>query len=108
VVVVLAALVYAGDIVLAIPGKKFDATGLAATGRDRHGRAGPFKHLEQPKEWNLPALKALFELLGHDAGHGPAGHPGQGRAGAEAAAGGGETRDADRIVLLGPQPAGRG
>ncbi|MGI6391592.1 MAG: DUF6079 family protein [Kiritimatiellia bacterium] len=23
-----------------------------------------FKHLEQPKEWNLPALKALFELLG--------------------------------------------
>ena len=23
-----------------------------------------FKHLEQPKEWNLPAIKALFELLG--------------------------------------------
>jgi hypothetical protein len=22
-----------------------------------------FKHIEQPKEWNLPALKALFELL---------------------------------------------
>jgi len=21
-----------------------------------------FKHIEQPKEWNLPALKALFEL----------------------------------------------
>ena len=64
VAVLLAALVYSGDIVLAIPGKKFDATGLpqlAATGMDELIR---FKHLEQPKEWNLPALKALFELLG--------------------------------------------
>ena len=64
VAVILAALVYSGDIVLAIPGKKFDATGLqqlAATGVDELVR---FKHLEQPKEWNLPALKALFELLG--------------------------------------------
>ena len=23
-----------------------------------------FKHVEQPKDWNIPALKALFELLG--------------------------------------------
>jgi Family of unknown function (DUF6079) len=64
VAVILASLVYSGDIVLAIPGKKFDATGLqqlAATGMDELTR---FKHLEQPKEWNLPALKALFELLG--------------------------------------------
>ncbi|NQV34261.1 MAG: ATP-binding protein [Phycisphaeraceae bacterium] len=64
VTVVMAALVYSGDIVLSIPGKKFDATGLslfAATAMDELVR---FKHLEQPKEWNLPALKALFELLG--------------------------------------------
>jgi hypothetical protein len=64
VTVLMAALVYSGDIVLAIPGKKFDATGLqqlAATGMDELVR---FKHLEQPKEWNLPALKALFQLLG--------------------------------------------
>jgi len=63
-VVLLAALVYSGDIVLSIPGRKFDATGLAqlaATGMDELVQ---FKHLEQPKEWNLPALKALFELLG--------------------------------------------
>ena len=62
--VLLAALVYNGDIVLSIPGKKFDANGLsllAAAGVDELVR---FKHLEQPKEWNLPALKALFELLG--------------------------------------------
>lgn len=62
--VLMAALVYSGDIVLAIPGQKFDATGLqqlAATGMDELIR---FRHLEQPREWNLPALKALFELLG--------------------------------------------
>lgn len=64
VAVILATLVYTGDIVLSIPGKKFDATGLqqlAATSMDELIR---FKHLEQPKEWNLPALKSLFELLG--------------------------------------------
>lgn len=62
--VLVAALVYSGELVLSIPGKKFDATALqqlAATGMDELVR---FKHLEQPKEWNLPALKALFELLG--------------------------------------------
>ncbi len=63
VTVLVAVLVYSGDIVLSIPGKKFDATELqrlAATGMDDLVR---FKHLEQPREWNLPALKALFELL---------------------------------------------
>ncbi|MDI3532857.1 MAG: hypothetical protein PWR28_1202 [Synergistaceae bacterium] len=63
-VVVLAALVYAGEVVLSIPGKKFDATGLpqlAGTGIDELVQ---FKHIERPKDWNLPALKALFELLG--------------------------------------------
>jgi hypothetical protein len=63
-VVVLAALVYSGDLVLSIPGKKFDATELpqlAATSVDELAR---FKHIERPKDWNLPALKALFELLG--------------------------------------------
>ena len=64
VAVILAALVYSGDIVLVIPGKKFDAAELpqlAATGMDGLIR---FKHLEQPKEWNLPAIRGLFELLG--------------------------------------------
>jgi hypothetical protein len=64
VIVLMASLVYSGDIVISIPGKKFDATGLqqlAATDMDELVR---FKHLEQPREWNLPALMALFELLG--------------------------------------------
>ena len=68
--VVLAALVYAGELVLAIPGKKFDATGLqllAGTGVDELAQ---FKHIERPKDWNLPALKALFELVGLTPGMG--------------------------------------
>lgn len=62
-VVVLSALVYSGDLVMAIPGKKFDATGLsqlAGTGIDELAQ---FKHIERPKDWNLPAIKSVFELL---------------------------------------------
>ena len=63
-VVLLASLVYAGEVVLSIPGNKFDATGLvqlAGTGMDELIQ---FKHIERPKDWNVPALKAVFELLG--------------------------------------------
>ena len=62
-VVVLAAWVYAGEVVLSIPGKKFDATGLpqlAGTGIDELAQ---FKHVERPKDWNLPGIKALIQLL---------------------------------------------
>lgn len=63
VIVLIAALVHSGDLILAIPGKKFDATGLrdlAATSLDELKN---FKHLEEPKDWNLPGLKTLFEVL---------------------------------------------
>jgi len=63
-VVVLAALVYSGDLVLAIPGKKFDANGLSELAAVPIDELIQFKHIEAPKDWNLPALKALFELLG--------------------------------------------
>ena len=64
-VVLLAALVYNGDLVLAVPGRKFDATALsqlAATPVDRLTK--DFKHIERPKDWNITAIRALFELLG--------------------------------------------
>ena len=64
VAVVLAALVYSGHLVLAIPGRKFDAVGLAQLAAMRVGELARFKHVEHPKDWNLPALSALFELLG--------------------------------------------
>lgn len=64
VVVLAAILIYSGDAVLAIPGKKFDANSLDSLVTTPVDELLNFKHIEQPKEWNLPALKALFELLG--------------------------------------------
>jgi len=64
VAVVLAMLVYSGDLVLAIPGRKFDATGLPQLAGTNVDELTQFKHIERPKDWNLPALKALFELIG--------------------------------------------
>lgn len=64
VVVLLAALVYSGDLVLAVPGRKFDAADLSSLAAAPLDELVHFKHVERPKEWNLPALKALFELLG--------------------------------------------
>lgn len=68
VVVLLASLVHSGDIVLAVPGRKFDATNLPALASTPLDELIAFKHIERPKDWNLPALKALFELLGQPAG----------------------------------------
>jgi hypothetical protein len=64
VVVVGAALVYSGHLVLSIPGKKFDATSLQALAVTPINDLANFKHLEKPKDWNLPAIKALFEIMG--------------------------------------------
>lgn len=68
VAVLLAALVYNGNLVLSITGKKFDASmmdALAATSIDDLCR---FKYIEFPKDWNIPALKALVELVGLEPG----------------------------------------
>jgi hypothetical protein len=62
--VILAALVYSGEVVLSIPGKKFDATSLSTLAGTGIDELTQFKHIEQPKDWNLPGLKSLFELLG--------------------------------------------
>ncbi len=62
-VVLLAVLVYSGELVLAIPGKKCDATGLSEIAATSVDELVQFKHVEQPKDWNVPALKAMFELL---------------------------------------------
>lgn len=62
--VLLASLVYSGDIVLAIPGNKFDASKLAELANTSVEDIAAFKHIEQPKDWNMPGLQALYELLG--------------------------------------------
>ena len=63
-VVLIAALVHSGDLVLAVPGGKFDAAGLPALAAAPLDELLHFKHVERPREWNLPAVKALFALLG--------------------------------------------
>ncbi|MFH0960728.1 MAG: DUF6079 family protein, partial [Pseudomonadota bacterium] len=64
VAVLLAALVYTGDIVLAIPGDKLDATKISSLAVKPVEELINFKHVERPKEWNMPAIKALLELMG--------------------------------------------
>lgn len=61
--VTLAALVHSGDAVLAVPGAKFDATSLTTLATTPVADLLNFKHVERPKDWNIPSLKALFELM---------------------------------------------
>jgi hypothetical protein len=61
--VTLAALVHSGDAVLAVPGAKFDATSLGNLASTPVADILNFKHVERPKDWNIPSLKALFELM---------------------------------------------
>ena len=63
VVVLLAALVYSGDLVVAVSGKKYDASDLEVMAASAIPNLMEFKHLERPKDWNVPGMKALFELL---------------------------------------------
>jgi hypothetical protein len=63
VVVILASLVYSGDIILTFPGVKYDATNLSQFSTTSIDNLINFKHIEPPKEWNIQAIKALFELL---------------------------------------------
>jgi hypothetical protein len=63
VLVLLFTLVYSGDLVLAIPGKKFDATELSLLSSYNFKELLQFKHIERPKDWNIPALKALYQLF---------------------------------------------
>jgi hypothetical protein len=61
--VLLAALVHSGDVVVSVPGKKLDATNLSALAATGVDELKQFKHIERPKEWNLPGLTALLDLL---------------------------------------------
>ncbi|BCV22768.1 DUF6079 family protein [Moorella sp. Hama-1] len=64
VVVLLAALVYSGDLILSITGQEFDATALPALAATPVAELSAFKHIKLPREWNVAGIKALFELLG--------------------------------------------
>lgn len=63
-VVVLASLVYSGDIVLAITGDKIDSGKLNLLAERSLDELKQFKHIEAPKEINVAVLRSLFEWLG--------------------------------------------
>ncbi|MGB0155503.1 MAG: DUF6079 family protein [Verrucomicrobiales bacterium] len=63
-VVVLGALIHSGDLMLSLPGKEYSATDLKDLAVRSLDDLTNFKHLKKPKDWNIPAIKALFELLG--------------------------------------------
>ena len=64
VVVVLAVMVYCGDIVLSVIGDKFDATRIQYLCATDQNTLIDFKHIELAKDWNIQSIKALFELVG--------------------------------------------
>ena len=68
VIVVLAAMVYCGDIVLSVTGNKFDATKIQQLCASDQDTLIDFKHIELPKDWNIQSLSALFELVGQAPG----------------------------------------
>lgn len=98
-VVLLAALVHSGDVVLSIPGRKFDATNVAQLAASSLDELTGFKHVERPKDWNLPALRVLFELIDQPPGMAQALTQGGEQAGAAVKTLASESRKlVDRIV----------
>ncbi len=63
-VVVAAALVHSGDVVLSLAGKKLDAAGIDQFAKLSIGDAREFKHVERPKDLPLGSLQELCDLLG--------------------------------------------
>ena len=63
VVVVLMALVYAGEVEITLPGRKIDATTLEEAARIPLEDLQNFRHIAPPRELPLGALVATFELL---------------------------------------------
>ena len=64
VTVVLAALVYAGEIVFSIPGKNYESIDLQQLAARDVSELVNFKHIQKPKVPNIGAIKTIFELLG--------------------------------------------
>jgi len=67
-VVVLAALVYSGDVVLSVTGDKIDSGKLNLLTERPLDDLKAFRHVEAPKEINVALLRSLYETLGLNPG----------------------------------------
>ena len=64
VAVVLAALVHTGDIVVSVAGRKVDSSNVTDGSATLIDELSAFKHIETPKDVNVPVLRDLYELFG--------------------------------------------
>lgn len=63
--VVLISLIYSGHIVLNTSGKRYEVSDLPLLASTSVTElVGGWTHVQLPQDWNLPAIKTLFELLG--------------------------------------------
>jgi hypothetical protein len=62
--VILVALVWSGAVEINFAGKRYDSGQFDALVQIPVEEIARFKHVERPRDWNVAALKALFELLG--------------------------------------------
>ena len=70
-VVILAVLVHAGELIITLPGHKFDASNLNAMAACSVDDLAAFKHIARSRSLDMAAIKALFELVGLTAGLAP-------------------------------------
>jgi energy-coupling factor transporter ATP-binding protein EcfA2 len=63
VTLILSSLVYSGDIILAIPGKKYDATMMKELASENGYHLQNYNHFERPKDIPMNVMKKLFEFL---------------------------------------------
>jgi hypothetical protein len=61
--VILVSLIHSGDITLSLPGKKIDASNIEDLLRIKIEDLANFKHIEHPKDLDLPCLIALSKLF---------------------------------------------
>lgn len=62
--VILASLVFSGHLVLSVQGRKYDASKIDQLTALSVGDLVRFTHMEKPKDWPVPEMAELFELVG--------------------------------------------
>lgn len=68
VAVVLAALIYSGDVVVSVAGRKVDSSNLSEGSGQLVDDLAAFKHVEAPKDVNVGVLRDIYELFGLPSG----------------------------------------
>lgn len=66
--VILAALVYSGDVIVSVAGRKIDSANLGEGSASIVDELTAFKHVEAPKDVNVTVLRDLYELFGLPSG----------------------------------------